>query len=178
MAKIPHKIYKEDKLVGPLTLKQFLYILGGASLSFVAYQYYAQGYLFFTEFLVISIMIMLFSLSFAFLQINGRPFITFLGNLLTYILVSKKRLWSKDNSMHNKPIIKKTPRPKQILDTQTEIPKSQLEQLANILDTGGKINTDVDTNEREINTIRQNKVSPIKTESELGLEDVLSDVEI
>ncbi|MBU2634752.1 MAG: PrgI family protein, partial [Nanoarchaeota archaeon] len=47
--KIPQGVTKEDKLVGPLTLKQFLYVLGGASVIFIAYQYYARAFLYFTE---------------------------------------------------------------------------------------------------------------------------------
>ena len=44
--KIPQNIDKEDKLVGPLTLKQFLYVLGGAGVTFIAYQGYVQYFLF------------------------------------------------------------------------------------------------------------------------------------
>jgi len=174
MAKIPHKIYKEDKLVGPLTLKQFLYILGGASISFGVYQYYLQGYLFFIEFFLIAAFFSLFALALAFLNINGRPFVTFLANLVSYIFIPKKRLWRKDSSAVLKPIklgnklLPKT-------EAQKEIPRSRLEQLAHILDTGGKMNTESLIDEHEINTFEQKKVQPEKTESELGLEDILED---
>lgn len=174
MEKIPHKIYKEDKLVGPLTLKQFLYILGGASISFATYQYHIQGYLFFIEFFLIAAIASSFALALAFLNINGRPFITFLANLMSYIFIPKKRLWRKDNSAGLKSIrLKKKLLPKKS-DDQEEIPRSQLEQLANILDTGGKMNTeDSHIDDHEINTFEQKKAQPKKTESELGLEDVL-----
>lgn len=178
MAKIPHKIYKEDKLVGPLTLKQFLYLLGGAALSFVTYQYYLQGYLFFIEFFIIALIVFLFALALAFLNINGRPFVIFLTNLVSYIFVPKKRLWRKDNSTTFKPTRLKKVQSLNKVDAQKEIPRSQLEQLANILDTGGKMSTESHIDEHEINTLEQKKVRPEKIESELGLEDILKDTGI
>lgn len=175
MAKIPHKIYKEDKLVGPLTLKQFLYILGGASISFVTYQYHLQGYLFFIEFFLIATLISALALALAFLKINGRPFIFFLTNLISYTFIPKKRLWRKDNSITFKLARLKSTQLVGKVDAQKEIPRSQLEQLANILDTGGKMNMESHINEHRINTLEQKKVKPENLEDELGVEDILKD---
>ena len=68
---VPQFIEVEDKIFGPLTLKQFIYLAGGAGLSFIIYQ--ALGSLF-LSFLPI-VIIMSFSSALAFYRINNKPFI-------------------------------------------------------------------------------------------------------
>ncbi len=177
--KIPQNIDKEDKLVGPLTLKQFLYILGAGSLIFITYQYHTDGYLYFTEFIIISILIAAPALALAFLKINGRPFITFLGNVLSYIFIPKIRFWVPNN--------KTNPAKLKIADlkikTRAKSNKNngqdhgKVEKLARILDTGGKINREEADEEHEIDTIKEKKINSTDTEKALDVEDILADVE-
>lgn len=176
--KIPQNIDKEDKLVGPLTLKQFLYLLGGAALAFVAYQYYATGYLYFIEFILIALLPVTFAVLLAFAQINGRPFITFLYNIFNFILAPKKHYWSKDNSLAERYVkigklkTKSTPN----IPTK-QVSQSQLERLAHILDTGGKIEAEDFADTHEINNLNP-PLNPLPfSESDLGVEDVLVNTE-
>lgn len=179
--KIPQNIDKEDKLIGPLTLKQFLYILGGGSLTFIVYQYHLQGYLFFSEFLMIGIVIILVALAFAFAKINGSTFVSFLSHVFIYIFASKKSIWGKDNQF-----FVPTMKIKKNLTSQTQnhkddnaTNKSQLEKLAQVLDTGGKMNLESSASEHEITTLNPgNIITPNNVESQLGVEDILSDTEI
>lgn len=177
--KIPQNITREDKLVGPLTLKQFLYILGGGALSFVAYQYYIQRYIYFIEFILISLLCISLALALAFAKINGRPFIIFLLNIFLYIFVPKKRLWVRDNRITAKalklgrPKITKKPE----TELETEIIQGQVEKLARILDTGGKMDIETFSAEHEINTLSQKKTTPEIIESKLEIEDILAETE-
>jgi len=174
--KIPQNIDKEDKLVGPLTLKQFLYLLGGAALTFVAYQYYVNAYLFFTEFVLIGIVVMTFASLLAFGKVNGRPFITFLASVGSFILAPKRRLWDKDNALET--VTVKLPRQTEMQAPATKaINKSQLEQLATILDTGGKMEAADLSATHEINNVAVQSATPKIRERDLGVEDVLSDTE-
>lgn len=177
--KIPQNIDKEDKLVGPLTLKQFLYVLGGAAIVFVAYQYYARAYLYFFEFMLIATLAVFLTLALAFLKINGQPFILFMINALLYILSPKKRLWHRDNQIiaSAKKLKLGQPQISQLRPADTKIDKSQLEQLANILDTGGKMDTEMLANEHTINTLEFKKVKPETIENELAIEDILAETE-
>ena len=177
--KIPQNIDKEDKLVGPLTLKQFLYILGAGSLIFIAYQYHIEGYLYFAEFIIISILVSALALALAFLKINGRSFIVFLGNILSYIFTAKTRFWITDNKTSLTKLkitdskIKSPEKSNQNNDTNY----GKVEKLARILDTGGKINTEETDNEHIIDTLKENKNDLVDTEKVLGVEDILADVE-
>ncbi|MFA5270042.1 MAG: PrgI family protein [Patescibacteria group bacterium] len=176
--KIPQNIDKEDKLVGPLTLKQFLYLLGGAALTFIAYQYYAIGYLFITEFVVIGLALMALAVMLAFVQINGRPFITFLASLGSFLTAPKQRFWHKNNHLDSMAV--KLAKPTATTPTAAKsIDKSQLEKLATILDTGGKMEVAEISATHEINNLGTTKpAAPPTNERDLGVEDVLSDTEV
>jgi len=177
--KIPQNIDKEDKLVGPLTLKQFLYILGASSLIFVIHQYYVDGYLYFTEFIIISVLISALALSLAFFKINGRPFIVFLGHTIAYIFAPKIRFWAPDNktSIAKLKIADLETKTQEKSNQDIDTDHGKVEKLARILDTGGKINTEEMSEEHKINTIAENKKDSVIIESNLEVEDILADVE-
>ncbi|MBU1082917.1 PrgI family protein [Patescibacteria group bacterium] len=176
--KIPQNIDKEDKLVGPLTLKQFLYLLGGSGIGFIVYQYHLQGYLFFYEFIMIAILILLLSLSFAFVKINGFPFVTFIVHVFSFLFSSKKSLWRKDNQTWEEKI-KVQPSKLTANKSSKDAPdKSHLEELARVLDTGGKINTELPLDDHAVSNIATNDFDPEKLESDLNIEDVLDDTNL
>lgn len=64
---VPQFIEMEDKIIGPLTLRQFFYISGGLGLSFLLY-FTVQTWLF----AIFSIFIMGITVSLALVKVNGR----------------------------------------------------------------------------------------------------------
>ena len=68
---VPQFIEIEDKIFGPLTLKQFIYLAGGGGISFVIYS--IIPYIIVALFFIVPVMI--FSVALAFYKINGKPFI-------------------------------------------------------------------------------------------------------
>jgi hypothetical protein len=143
-AKIPQDVTREDRLVGPLTLRQFLYVLIGGAIVFLLYQLYANFYLFFHEFLILGFIVASFAVMLAFGSINGRPFGIFLLNLFRFITSPKILLWHKD-ARAELPTIKVASA--DIKDSKLEAQQrkageemvSEFEKLASILDTGGTI---------------------------------------
>lgn len=89
---VPQFIDIEDKIIGPLTLKQFLYMAGGLMILAFLWLYLKLGL-----FIIVAIPIVLLSLALAFYKINGRPFIYFLGAFITYLTKPRLYLWKKDN---------------------------------------------------------------------------------
>ncbi|MFA5967330.1 MAG: PrgI family protein [Patescibacteria group bacterium] len=177
--KIPQNVDIEDKLVGPLTLKQFLYVLGGAAAVFVTYQYYNLGYLFFHEFIIISLVAVVLAIALAFVKINGRPFIVFVNSWLGYLASPKQRLWKKDNTIREEKIKVAAVDSSAAAAEEEAISKSELERLANILDTGGKMNAEQTATTHEVSTIQPATVStPEATENELGVEDILEKTDL
>ncbi len=87
---VPQFIEVEDKIFGPLTFKQFVYIAGGGGLCLV----------FFTLLpLYIAIIFMIpvaaFALALAFYKVNGRPFIVVVEHAVGYFFGHKLYLWKQ-----------------------------------------------------------------------------------
>lgn len=87
---VPQFIEVEDKIFGPLTLKQFIYLVGGAGLSFIFYRY-LPFYL--AVFFILPIAG--FSLALAFYKINKKPFINVVEAAFKYTLGNKLYVWRK-----------------------------------------------------------------------------------
>lgn len=90
---VPQFIEVEDKIFGPLTFKQFLYILGGAGLSFIIWSIFKN---IIGNFLAIILVIPVAALfgAFAFYKIQPRqPFIETVQNALNYYLNPKLYIW-------------------------------------------------------------------------------------
>lgn len=87
---VPQFIDIEDKIFGPLTLKQFIYLAGGGGLIFILY---ALLPLFMT--IILGIPAALLALALAFYQMNGQPFVKVLENAFRYSTSSKLYLWKK-----------------------------------------------------------------------------------
>ena len=87
---MPQFIDVEDKIFGPLTLKQFIYLAGGASVAVISA-------LFFGKFLglLIASPIIILALALAFYKINNRPFIYTLESSFRYLTKDKLYIWQK-----------------------------------------------------------------------------------
>lgn len=85
---VPQFIEVEDKIFGPLTWRQFLYVGGGVGMGVV---------LFFTApffvFLLVGLPIGLLAGALAFYPVNNRPFSFFLEAIINYFQGTKLYLW-------------------------------------------------------------------------------------
>jgi hypothetical protein len=88
---VPQFIEVEDKIFGPLTLRQFIYIAGGAGLSFVIYRFLPSLLIA----LIPMILVMAFSLALAFYKINNKPFINVVEAAFKYFSSAKLYIWKK-----------------------------------------------------------------------------------
>src|SRR3972149_1323051 len=88
--KVPQFIDIEDKIFGPFSFKQFVYLAGGAGLCYIFFK---------TLPVYISIILILLtaalSLSLTFVKINGKTFIEILQAFLLYLFQSKLYIWMK-----------------------------------------------------------------------------------
>jgi hypothetical protein len=90
---VPQFIDVEDKIFGPFTFKQFIYMIGGVGLSYVIYRFIPS-----LIFSAVPILIVLaFSATLAFYRVNNRPFINVLESAFRYSVGSKLYLWKKDD---------------------------------------------------------------------------------
>ena len=127
---VPQFIEIEDKIFGPLTIKQFIYVAGGAGLAFIIFR--------FTPWLLLSIPLMIivlgFAIAMAFYQINNKPLIYTLQSAFGYFTSNKLYLWQKKDK---EPVKSTAPIEKIAGQSPLQIPKSQnkLTDLSWSLDT-------------------------------------------
>lgn len=88
---IPQFIDVEDKIVGPLTLKQFIYLAGGAGMAYVIYAYITI----YISIILMGVVIPL-SLALAFYKINNKPFIDFLESAFMFYTKQNLYIWKKE----------------------------------------------------------------------------------
>ena len=87
---VPQFIEVEDKIFGPLTWRQFLYLGGGVGMAVVIFL--TTNFLIF---LFIGLPIGLLALALAFLPVNSRPFSYFLEAMFNYITRQRLYFWRK-----------------------------------------------------------------------------------
>ena len=87
---VPQFIEVEDKIFGPLTAKQFFYILGGGAIIFIMYVFLQLWLV-----IILGAPVAAFVASLAFLKIIGMPFIKMLAAALNYSSSARLYLWRK-----------------------------------------------------------------------------------
>ncbi len=87
---VPQFIDIEDKIFGPFTWRQFLYLGGGVGMGVA---------LFFTAppivFIIIGLPLAILAGALAFFPVGGRPFSFFLESLINYLRGQKLYLWQR-----------------------------------------------------------------------------------
>jgi hypothetical protein len=87
---VPQFIEVEDKIFGPFTIKQFLYITGGAALMFISVNLLGK-----LVGIIVGAPFLSFFLAMAFYKPNGRDFSSLAESYVKYSFSSKLYLWHK-----------------------------------------------------------------------------------
>ncbi|MCD5382488.1 MAG: PrgI family protein [Candidatus Pacebacteria bacterium] len=99
---VPQFIEVEDKIFGPLTWRQFVYLAGGGGVAVILFLTAS-----FLVFLLIGLPIIILAGFLAFHKINNRPFSVFLESVINYFANEKLFLWRRSESQV---ITEKSPR--------------------------------------------------------------------
>lgn len=118
--KVPQNIDMEDKIIGPLTLTQFFYLLFGGVIIYILFgRLVLTGYSFL--FWVLAIPIGTFSFAMAFIKIQDRPFPSFFFAIIKFLMTPRARSWhhyTKPTLVKPKTVVKKpVSNPKKSFDT-------------------------------------------------------------
>jgi hypothetical protein len=137
---VPQFIEVEDKIFGPFTFQQFIWMTGGAGIAYIIYRllpiYFA---------IPLGLALVGLAAALAFAQINGRPFIKYLEYGFYFFIHPRLYLWSNERKP-NQAQVKKALSPAN--DPTLYVPKlsgSKLHDLAWSLDIKERIaagNTD------------------------------------
>ena len=88
---VPQFVDVEDKIFGPFTWKQFVYLAGGAGATFMLFVFLP-----FILFVLLSIPVVTLSLGLAFYQVNNRPLSATLEAIFTYFTRERQYRWKKE----------------------------------------------------------------------------------
>ncbi len=130
---VPQFIEIEDKVVGPFTVKQFVYLVGGAGISFIIYTYVT-----FILALVLIAGVASLSLALAFYKINNKPFIDFLESAFIFYTKQNLYIWKKEEKKEVKSEVSSTPDANQVYVPR--LSDSKLKELSWSLDINESMN--------------------------------------
>lgn len=85
---VPQFITIEDRIIGPLTLKQFFYLLGATGVGLLGWRF-----LYFPLFLILALPIAIFFVAMALAKVDERPFPTVFLNAVNYFAKPRLYLW-------------------------------------------------------------------------------------
>ena len=90
---VPQFIDKEDSVVGPLTLRQFIFIAAAGGIAAILFFILPMG-IWIIFFLIIAIM----TISLAFIKINGRAFLNILTSAFNFYWKPQIYIWQTEDS--------------------------------------------------------------------------------
>lgn len=138
---VPQFTEVEDRIIGPFTLKQFIYMAGAVGGCILMYS-------FLPKFIAFALMlpILLFGAALSFYKVNNRPFIRVVESFVKYVLTNKLYIWKHEE--------KKAVAAEQVQSSTVSVPKlseSKLRDLNWTLDVKQNLNSN------EINPMKVNE---------------------
>ncbi len=140
--RVPQKIDLEDKIIGPFTLRQFLYLLAGGMLDYIWFRFFPFGLA-----LLLIIPTSIFFIAMAVARVQDQPFPKFLGSLILFIFKPKERTWGREAPLPKLMVIKEKEKKKTDPEDK-KMTKGELEKLSTILDTKGWAKTEPEMKQR------------------------------
>lgn len=86
--KVPQNIDIEDRILGPLSMVQFVYAVIGFGFSYVVYSAIPTPFSY-----IIIAPVLLFVVLLDFVKINERPFLDFFKSAIVYMSMPRQRFW-------------------------------------------------------------------------------------
>jgi len=129
---VPQFIDAEDKIIGSVTVRQFIIVIVGGLFIFAAYKLAD-----FTLFLLETFIIAVVTLAFAFVKVNGAPFHLFFANFLNTLVKAKIRVWKKENIITQELKSKDEDKALTYVREKRLLPSRKLAELSLVIDTGG-----------------------------------------
>ena len=137
--KVPQDVQREDRIIGPLTLKQMGMLGIGGGFAYLIYVSLSKTY-FIEIWLPPVAIVSAITLAFTFLKIHNLPFHLFLMNFIEYKLLPNQRIWIQGSG---RPFITSTQKkekkmPQTMTNDLKPKNKKSIEELTKVLDTHGK----------------------------------------
>ena len=134
---VPQFLDVEDKILGPITSRQFVILIVDFIILTILYKLLLFGY-----FIGIGLFVLAAALVIAFVRVNGHPFHYFLLNIIQTLRRPKIRVWNKTlNTGDIKELLRVEIAPPPIPKPKKEkLAATRISELTLVLNTGGAYN--------------------------------------
>lgn len=136
---VPQFIDAEDKILGPITVRQFVILLAAGLFATLFYRFFD-----FTLFLLSGVPLMIMAGILAFLKINGVSVHFFILNLIQTFRRPQLRVWDKtvtDQQLHERMKSDEAAIP-ELAPRKAPLTASHIQDLSLLVNTGGVFNPD------------------------------------
>ena len=165
---VPQNIDLEDKIVGPLTLKNFLILIFGGLFIYSFFFILPRGLA-----ILLAVPLGLILVAMTVIRVQDQPFPTFIMHFIYFSLRPKKRTW---NNKEPKPSVKLGGKVKKEAPPvyKKAIGQSEIEKLTKLVDTKGwRPISSESTDEAESLELKERVATKAPTKEEKPLPDVL-----
>ncbi|MEK7105584.1 MAG: PrgI family protein [Patescibacteria group bacterium] len=134
---VPQFIDVEDKIIGPISARQFIILLVVLLTDTLLFKLLTFG-----KFLLVAIPFLIVGLVFAFVRVNGQPFHYFVLNIVKTFRKPQLRVWDKSLNDSEVRIFMKTEEelPPPLPPRKAAVTASRLAELTMVVNTGGVYN--------------------------------------
>lgn len=139
---VPQFIDVEDKIVGPFTAKQTLYLMLGGGFLILIFTFFTMGF-----FAIAVIFIVPLTLLFAFYKPKGITVAQFLANFAKYYSSNHLYIWRRENSGSIFKAVQKKKKASVEVEAKT-VTRSKIRELAWVLDTSTAVSVPYEAKER------------------------------
>ncbi len=139
---VPQFLDVESKIIGPITARQFLILLGVLLVEFVIYRIFLN--ILFV--LALGVPVLAIGLAFAFAKVNGQPFHFIVLNFIQTFRKPHLRIWDKTLSDADIRTFLQKPEEEILVPKVRKAPleRSRLNELTLVVNTGGVYQSDED----------------------------------
>lgn len=130
---VPQFIDVEDKIIGPITTRQFIMGIVAMLLIFLSYKFADTALFAIQAILILGI----YALS-AFVKINGQPFYQFILSVVRGIVRPQLRIWSRQYVLPPSKKADQASPEEAFVPIKPRMRPQALSELALLVDTGGK----------------------------------------
>jgi hypothetical protein len=131
--KVPQNVEAEDKILGPLSLKQFIYALIGLGYGFLTFAILKSVLILW---FIVGVPPTLFMLGLGLYQREDQPLEVFVVAIAQFFVRPKQRFWRKEPIAEVFRLEPPPPKPEPVKRDPRQV-RSQLQQLAELVDTRG-----------------------------------------
>lgn len=131
--KVPQNVEAEDTIIGPLTIKQFIYTIIGVGWGFASFMLFRQVPVLF---IIAGVPVSLIFLMLGLYKRQDQPFEQIFVALVGFFVRPRKRVWEKEHIERVFEVEAPIPPPESITRDPEDV-KGQLERLSKIVDTRG-----------------------------------------